>query len=286
FEAYCPIDCEECVLGFHGSNRGTDCPDQQYRYEVYDHNGHLLHTYLGADMVYDFPGDGSYKVCMSIWVEENGKVRCEEQYCETVEFSKCPKKCEVKAAFDQKLAIITDRNRSFTDQSVSSANIMEWSWNFGDPGSGSDNYSTLQHPSHRFGIGSYEVCLIVTSKLKDGTICKDTYCETVRVVSEDGPVKSGGIANELLQNQTTLQVSPVPGNGRMQLRINSNQEGPARVRLMNLAGIVLYELEAPKVLKGENRLRWDLAGKLKNGTYLITVQLADQVLSHPILIRQ
>ena len=55
---------------------------------------------------------------------------------------------------------------------------------------------------------------------------------------------------------------------------------------MNLAGVVLYERDDAILQQGVNTLKWDLAGMLKNGTYLITVQLSDQVISMPILIRQ
>jgi len=53
----------------------------------------------------------------------------------------------------------------FTDQSVISAgSVSSWSWNFGDPGSGSSNTSPLQNPCHTYnGPGSYSVILTVTS---------------------------------------------------------------------------------------------------------------------------
>ena len=37
---------------------------------------------------------------------------------------------------------------TFTDQSTS--NPTAWSWNFGDPGSGAQNTSTVQNPTHTF----------------------------------------------------------------------------------------------------------------------------------------
>ena len=189
FDAYCPINCEECVLGFNGGNHGANCEEQQYRYEVFDSRGTLVHTYYGQHMIYDFPGEGSYKVCMTIWVGDERRPECEERYCETVEFSRCPK-------------------------------------------------------------------------------------------------KGKGFGEELFLEEATLSVSPVPGNGKMRVLINSQKEQNATVRLMNLAGVTLFELKAAQLDAGNNALNWDLAGKLSNGTYLITVQLSDQVLSMPILIRQ
>jgi PKD repeat protein len=42
--------------------------------------------------------------------------------------------------------------------------IVAWSWNFGDPASGANNYSSLQHPTHIFsGMQNYYVSLVVTT---------------------------------------------------------------------------------------------------------------------------
>jgi gliding motility-associated-like protein len=54
---------------------------------------------------------------------------------------------------------------NFTDVSVANAGTVSgWSWNFGDPGSGPNNTSNLQNPSHIFSTaGTYNVTLIVTT---------------------------------------------------------------------------------------------------------------------------
>ncbi|MFH1160439.1 MAG: PKD domain-containing protein [bacterium] len=56
---------------------------------------------------------------------------------------------------------------TFTDASTtSSGTIVGWLWNFGDPGSGSNNTSTLQNPTHVFtNIATYNVMLTVTNSL-------------------------------------------------------------------------------------------------------------------------
>jgi len=55
---------------------------------------------------------------------------------------------------------------SFTDRSgagVGAVPITGWSWQFGDPGSGAADQSTLQDPSHEFSQpGVYEVTLTIT----------------------------------------------------------------------------------------------------------------------------
>ena len=57
------------------------------------------------------------------------------------------------------------RTITFTDASAANAGtINNWQWNFGDPGSGASNTSTLQNPSHTFvAAGTYTVTLTVTT---------------------------------------------------------------------------------------------------------------------------
>lgn len=68
---------------------------------------------------------------------------------------------------------------SFMDMStVASGTITDFAWNFGDPGSGSNNASTLQNPSHIYAAaGSYSVMEIVTSDMG----CKDTVSTNVTI---------------------------------------------------------------------------------------------------------
>lgn len=49
-------------------------------------------------------------------------------------------------------------------QENSAGTIINWQWNFGDPDSGVDNTSVLQHPSHLFiNTGTYSVSLQITN---------------------------------------------------------------------------------------------------------------------------
>ena len=66
----------------------------------------------------------------------------------------------------------------FTDNSQTNGggSISQWSWNFGDPGSGINNTSLLQNPVHTYlNSGSYQVLLIVTNL----TGCVDSINKTV-----------------------------------------------------------------------------------------------------------
>jgi PKD repeat protein len=82
---------------------------------------------------------------------------------------------------------------SFTDQSdqgVGAVPITSWSWQFGDPGSGAANQSTLEDPTHEFSQpGIYQVTLTVTDA--DGRQSTST-----RQVTVSGPPHAAFTATE------------------------------------------------------------------------------------------
>ncbi len=92
---------------------------------------------------------------------------------------------------------LSDTYAQFTDTSRVTApdNIVAWDWNFGDPGSGPLNISTLQNPQHSYtATGSYNVRLIVTTNRG----CKDT---SLHVLFVNG---SFPLADFTVQNPATL----------------------------------------------------------------------------------
>ena len=106
------------------------------------------------------------------------------------------------AGFESPKVCLTDPIAPFVDTSkVASGNIIAWNWNFGDPGSGGNNTSTLQNPGHRYvTVGSYTATLIITTNQG----CMDTIAQTFTV---NGSVPLAGFnvqnANVLCSNQTT-----------------------------------------------------------------------------------
>jgi PKD repeat protein len=58
---------------------------------------------------------------------------------------------------------------------ASTGNPTSWDWNFGDPLSGIDNFSSLQNSVHLFsGPGIYTVCLTIS-----GFNCSSSYCRNI-----------------------------------------------------------------------------------------------------------
>jgi PKD repeat protein len=84
---------------------------------------------------------------------------------------------------------------TFTDQSTNSPTA--WSWNFGDPDSGSANSSSLRNPSHTFAsIGSFDVTLTPSNAFGSGTPVTHTITVTTAPAGSDPVfVGAGDIAN-------------------------------------------------------------------------------------------
>ena len=70
---------------------------------------------------------------------------------------------------------------AFNDASL---NAISWNWDFGDPASGGNNFTTSQNPTHVFSApGSYVVTLIVFNKCG----CSDTARQTITISNLPGP---------------------------------------------------------------------------------------------------
>ncbi|GAB4142381.1 MAG: hypothetical protein Fur0041_17500 [Bacteroidia bacterium] len=84
------------------------------------------------------------------------------------------------AASFQYSQVCGGQNVTFTSNSTIQApdQITGYSWNFGDPGSGPANISTLQNPSHTFSTtGTFTVILTVTSNNN----CQSTFSQVINV---------------------------------------------------------------------------------------------------------
>lgn len=70
---------------------------------------------------------------------------------------------------------------SFTDQS---SGVVSYSWDFGEPASGTNNTSTLPNPTHTFSsCNTFNVCLTITCE--DGST--DTYCDNIVITDNVAP---------------------------------------------------------------------------------------------------
>ncbi|HEU4718628.1 MAG TPA: PKD domain-containing protein [Bacteroidia bacterium] len=113
---------------------------------------------------YTYTNTGTYTVTLTV-TSNNG---CTDTYTQTVTAGSGS-----NAAFSA-TSVCVGTATQFTDQSV---NAVSWDWDFGDPGSGPNNTSSLQNPSHTFSApGTYNVTLTAGT-----SPCNSVITQTVTV---------------------------------------------------------------------------------------------------------
>ena len=114
---------------------------------------------------------GTYTVCLTVQGTDS---LCYDTYCATIAVT-------AGGGCQAYYISIPDSNAIntfyFVDQSQ--GNPATWQWNFDDPASGVNNYSTLQNSVHTFSQpGTYSVCLTIQGF---DSLCYDTYCSEIVV---------------------------------------------------------------------------------------------------------
>jgi len=123
--------------------------------------------------------------------------------------------------------------------SVSWYEPTAWAWEFGDPVTGTNNFSDLKHPSHTFSApGGYDVCLTVSNVYGSNTKCKKVWVSTVSA-QEPGTGEmlkvfpnptTGELRWEGAENVATVRVYNMLGQLQLQQPANNQQ--------INLTGLV------------------------------------------------
>jgi len=123
-----------------------------------------------ANVSHLYAAYGSYNVTLTVTTNDS----CSSSITKTITVSPSP-----LANFSYVSTCATG-SVSFNNQSQigSTGIITDWSWNFGDPGSGMSNTSVMENPDHTYGLaGSYQVSLTVTSS----TGCTNTIVKTITI---------------------------------------------------------------------------------------------------------
>lgn len=143
---------------------------------------------------------------------------------------------------------------TFTDTTTGST---AWSWDFGDPGSGAFNTSTMQNPSHLFSApGVYNVCL--TAANTDG--CESTTCNQVEIITLE--------ANEMEANNEMV-VYPNPATERFYIRFGREMKSTTQIRMTDVTGRIVHTQLIGSVKS--NNVFEILTGNLVPGIYTVEV---------------
>ena len=99
----------------------------------------------------------------------------------------------------------------FTNNSLAgNGDSLRYLWNFGQPGSGVNDTSTLTNPIHTYSAaGTYTACLYVTSYQKNDFICVDSACKTIVI-----PTRTA------VQSLQIPQISIYPNPAKNYLMVN------------------------------------------------------------------
>ncbi len=136
-----------------------------YREEIISHEVHPL---------YSFPTAGFYRVYMEGLVM-NGPISTDTCGGKSSALITVPLRADF-AARETCLGLPTIFNDLSTF--LPDAGIASWEWDFGDPSSGNQNISALQHPTHIYNeAGEYTVTLAVTAS----TGCISTFSKNIIV---------------------------------------------------------------------------------------------------------
>ena len=149
-----------------------------------------------------FSAAGIYNVTLTV---TNSKNCVSAVFTKTITINPLP-----VANFTHLQACLPFQPVSFTNtSSVANSSTLTYQWNFGDPGSGAQNTSSVQNPSHLYtAAGTYNVNLIVTSS--DGCI-KDTTISISDIYSQ--PRGSFTVNPENCLNTPTVFTSTSTGSG-------------------------------------------------------------------------
>jgi PKD repeat protein len=125
-----------------------------------------------ANISHLFPTtSNSFIVTLTVWTNDS----CSQMITKTVNLTPAP-----IANFTYSTTNCAGQTVHFTDISQTNGGgiIATWSWNFGDMGSGINNFSTIPNPNHTYAnAGTYIVHLTVTN----ATGCDSTKIDTVTV---------------------------------------------------------------------------------------------------------
>lgn len=129
---------------------------------------------------------GTYTVCMVVVGMYPGtNIFCAKMICHTITVTD-PTQNVCDALHALFTVVVSGSLVHFNNQSQAGGGltITNWSWNFGDPGSGSNNVSNLQNPEHQYSApGLYTACLTVTANIEGmSLICYDTICYNISIM--------------------------------------------------------------------------------------------------------
>ena len=209
-------------------------------------------TGTGPSQTHEYTANGTYTVCLVIETSDG----CTDQYCSTVEIN-CIQQCEALFQYTAGLCPTI----VFADNSTagSGAQIVSWSWDFGDGTTGTGPAQTHEYTAN----GTYTVCLTVLTSSQ----CTDQYCTTVEIDCMVG-------LSETDVNTFTLYPNPVTDY----LTVDLLQSGSINYRIIGVNGVEYFHgdfksstshtIDVQNLQKGIYLIEFDVNGQLSSERFI------------------
>lgn len=185
-----PGACKDTTISFVNTSIGATT----YFWDFGDLTTLSDTSHLQNPPPYTYPALGSYTATLIV---EKGTL-CADTFTAVVNMS------FIVANFTTNAPRCISDSVNFIDASMvgPGGTITNWVWNFGDPGSGINNTSTLQNPAHLYSAGNltFSVKLVTTSSL----LCKDSI--TIGVGIQNLPVANAGSDVISCKNNMTVNL--------------------------------------------------------------------------------
>jgi PKD repeat protein len=173
-------NCQGASILFDDSSTATAGTIVKWKWNFGDGNITTVLTPSNPDIAHSYANYGTYQVILTVYTADS----CSASDTATTTVGIAP-----VAGFNHSSPACFGIPVNFTDNSNpnSGTAVNSWSWNFGDPASGSNNSSLLPSVSHSFSApGTYTITLIAGN----GT-CYDTVNQSIAVGSVPVPAITG-----------------------------------------------------------------------------------------------
>jgi gliding motility-associated-like protein len=195
---YCPGEDTATLIG----------PGGFVSYDWYSHNPWTL-VGSGQTLTVPLPAPPTIPIYSCIVTPSTG-AGCVDTLSDTINVLPPPTAC---FSIDSNITFCANSPVQFYDCSytgVFASNIISWSWDFNDPTTGANNFSTLQNPVHVFsGTGSYTIQLVVTSDLS--CVSDTAWFTLVNITQLPVYPNAGNDTSICLLQSITMNPSSHPG---------------------------------------------------------------------------
>jgi len=191
--SYSTPSCSNSSVSFNDISSTSNGTINSWHWDFGDGNSTTVMAPSNPDVNHSYSNSGIFTVTLTIHTS-NG---CENQMSTNIVVNSSP-----LAAFSYE-GTCSEQATSFTDLSQASGSsiIGSWTWDFGDPASGNNNYSAVASPYHEFTApGTYNVNLVIVNI--NG--CADTSAQVIIITPPP--------AVEFLYSQPACDGTPIVFN--------------------------------------------------------------------------